>query len=52
MKRIPAVTTLLLASEPALAHDGAHLHPHDAGSWLAIAAAAVVTAALVLLKAR
>ncbi len=52
MKRIPALTTLLFASEPALAHDGVHLHPHDAETWLAIAAAGVVAAAVLLLKAR
>ena len=34
----------LLAS-PAAAHTGAHLHPHDGGSWLIVVAALAVIAA-------
>jgi len=30
MRSIP----LLLLASPAAAHTGAHLHPHDGGSWL------------------
>jgi hypothetical protein len=34
MKRIALTLTALSAAAPALAHDGAHLHPHQAASWL------------------
>ncbi len=33
MKKLLALTTTLTAS-PALAHQGAHLHPHEAAHWL------------------
>ncbi|MFZ5962182.1 hypothetical protein ACOXXX_04455 [Thalassococcus sp. BH17M4-6] len=31
-----AIPALLLLSGPVAAHPGAHLHPHDSGSWLAV----------------
>lgn len=35
----------LVAATPAIAHDGAHLHPHGAESWLALVAVALIAAA-------
>ncbi|MFZ7092903.1 hypothetical protein [Primorskyibacter sp. 2E233] len=32
------------AAGPALAHSGAHLHPHDGASWLTMVAALAVLA--------
>jgi hypothetical protein len=42
-----------LAAVPALAHEGAHMHPHGAEGWLALAAIAVAIAgAAVLWRSR
>lgn len=38
MTRMLAPAFALTAS-PALAHSGAHLHPHGAGNWLTVALA-------------
>lgn len=36
MKRnLTSVTTLFFVAAPALAHDGAHLHPHGSENWIA-----------------
>ena len=35
MKPVLALLSLMLAS-PAWAHDGVHLHPHGAESWLPV----------------
>jgi len=35
MKSLSLMPLLTIAS-PALAHDGAHLHPHAANSWLPV----------------
>ncbi|MGR3793865.1 hypothetical protein [Vannielia sp. SX4] len=47
MKYIAALlATAVIASGPALAHSGAHLHPHEANSALPLMAAlAVIVAA-------
>ena len=53
-KLVPGAGVALLAS-PALAHSGAHLHPHDGASWLAVVAALGVLAlagGLALARAR
>ncbi len=43
MKRLLAlVPALACAAGPALAHGGAHVHPHGAEVWLALALVAVV----------
>lgn len=46
MKKLGFVFAGMMASGPALAHDGAalHMHPHDGASWLAICAALAVIA--------
>lgn len=31
------VPAFALTASPALAHSGAHLHPHGAGNWLTVA---------------
>lgn len=36
MKHLASLPLIFL-SAPALAHDGAHLHPHGAGNWIALA---------------
>ncbi|GAB5439256.1 hypothetical protein [Falsiruegeria mediterranea] len=42
-----------LTAMPALAHSGAHLHPHGSESWLAVVLAAVVViGTIVLVRAR
>ncbi len=42
MKRLPALASAIaLTAGPALAHDGAHLHPHGSESWLPLILAAV-----------
>ncbi|WP_299932314.1 hypothetical protein [uncultured Pelagimonas sp.] len=46
MKFLPIA---LLAATPALAHEGAHLHPHDGGMWLGVVA---VLAGLALIVAK
>ncbi len=46
MKYLPVA---LFAATPALAHEGAHLHPHDGGMWLGIVA---VLAGLALIVAK
>lgn len=45
---------LAVAAAPAWAHEGGHLHPHGAGTWLALLPAAVliVLAALVARRGR
>lgn len=35
---------IFLNANAAFAHSGEHLHPHDAGSWLAMALAACTVA--------
>ena len=45
----PALT---LAASPALAHSGAHLHPHGAGNWLTVALALGLVAVTAVLMAR
>jgi hypothetical protein len=45
----------IIAASPALAHPGAHLHPHGAGNWLPliIGSSLVAAAALfALMKSR
>ncbi len=44
MTRLFPLTAALLAAGPALAHPGAHLHPHDGASWLAVAGGLAVIA--------
>ncbi|MFW2542398.1 hypothetical protein ACN2XU_07130 [Primorskyibacter sp. 2E107] len=34
----------MLAAGPALAHPGAHVHPHDGASWMVVAGALAVLA--------
>ncbi|WP_299350887.1 hypothetical protein [uncultured Shimia sp.] len=42
-----------LAASPALAHSGAHLHPHGAGTWLVVALAALtVVGTMVVVQIR
>ncbi|MGY3438354.1 MULTISPECIES: hypothetical protein [unclassified Marinovum] len=44
---------LFLTASPALAHSGAHLHPHGAGNWLTVALAlglVAVAATLMVLR--
>ncbi|MFV1440013.1 peptidase M23 [Phaeobacter sp. JH20_36] len=36
------LSLLLLAGGPALAHGGAHVHPHGADTWLLVALVATV----------
>ncbi|MFC4667895.1 hypothetical protein ACFO5X_04960 [Seohaeicola nanhaiensis] len=43
MKRLALLAGL--AATPALAHPGAHLHPHGSGDWLAVVMGLVVIAA-------
>ncbi|MCB1339611.1 MAG: hypothetical protein KDK24_00785 [Pseudooceanicola sp.] len=43
MKRLALFATL--TASPALAHPGAHLHPHGSGDWLAVAMGLAVLAA-------
>ncbi|WP_204115439.1 peptidase M23 [Shimia biformata] len=41
-----SVLALLFAAAPAIAHEGAHVHPHaDSPVWLSLLAAALVAAA-------
>ncbi|WP_417838314.1 hypothetical protein [Tritonibacter scottomollicae] len=43
MKHLPAMTlALMIAAGPALAHGGAHIHPHGAEVWIALAVVAVI----------
>lgn len=37
MTRLAFPALLLFSAGPALAHSGAHLHPHDGASWLTVA---------------
>ncbi|WP_417724303.1 hypothetical protein [Salipiger sp.] len=53
--KILSLTLAALAATPALAHSGAHLHPHDGASWLVIAAAlgvVALAARMALVRAR
>ncbi|MFS4581804.1 peptidase M23 [Phaeobacter sp. C3_T13_0] len=44
---------LLMTTSPALAHEGTHVHPHGADTWLLIALiAAVVVGCATLLRHR
>ena len=43
---IPAATVIALATVPALAHDGPHLHPHGLEAGWGLLAAALAIAAL------
>ncbi len=36
---------IALSASPAIAHPGAHVHPHDGASWLAVVGALVVITA-------
>ncbi|MBF9042677.1 peptidase M23 [Rhodobacterales bacterium HKCCE4037] len=52
MTRLLPVALALVAT-PALAHPGAHLHPHGGESWLIIALAlALATVATILIARR
>ena len=51
MTRILALAFALAAS-PALAHSGAHLHPHGAGNWLTVMLALGVIGLAAVLMAR
>ena len=42
MKHALALATVTLAASPALAHDGAHVHPHGSEMWIALAFAAAL----------
>lgn len=43
---------LALTSTPALAHSGAHLHPHGAGNWLTVVLGLAVVALATALMVR
>ncbi len=44
---------MAVAATPALAHEGGHLHPHGAESWLALLpAVALIVTALVIWSRR
>ncbi len=47
-----SVFVFLATAAPALAHSGAHLHPHDGGPWLAVAGGLAAIAAAVLVWRR
>lgn len=50
MKYLPI---LALLASPAVAHQGAHVHPHDGASWLAVLGSfAVVATAMRLAGAK
>ncbi|APG48641.1 hypothetical protein [Phaeobacter porticola] len=43
MKHLTALASaFILTAGPALAHGGAHVHPHSAEAWMAITVVAVV----------
>ncbi|AHD03352.1 hypothetical protein METH_21245 (plasmid) [Leisingera methylohalidivorans DSM 14336] len=42
------VAVSALAAGPALAHGGAHVHPHEVGLWLVFAVLAALAAGAVL----
>lgn len=46
------VPAFALTASPALAHSGAHLHPHGAGNWLTVVLALGVIGLAALLMAR
>lgn len=50
MMQLLAVTVAVtaLSAGPALAHGGAHVHPHGAGLWLDLAVLAALAAGAVL----
>ena len=52
MNRIALTLTALTAAAPALAHDGAHLHPHEAAGWLPLVLALAATGAAAYAYAR
>ncbi|MGV6803587.1 MAG: hypothetical protein ACWA49_05215 [Ruegeria sp.] len=51
MKHLASLPFALMAA-PALAHDGPHLHPHDAGTWLTLVLLLAVGGVAIWLKAR
>lgn len=51
--RFAALAVLALSASPALAHNGAHIHPHGAETWIALAVVAVIAVGcLSLLRGR
>lgn len=56
MKHLPALASAItLTAGPALAHGGAHLHPHGAENWLPVILAALTVcgaAALAYVRSR
>ncbi|ANP37427.1 MULTISPECIES: hypothetical protein [Rhodobacterales] len=56
MKHLPALASAIaLTAGPALAHGGAHLHPHGSESWLPVILAALTVggaAALAYVRSR
>ncbi|WGW03544.1 hypothetical protein [Tropicibacter oceani] len=44
MSKLMIAAVVALAAGPALAHSGAHLHPHDGAHWLSVVAALAVLA--------
>ncbi len=46
---IPALT---VTAGPALAHSGAHLHPHGSGDWLTVALGLAAAALAIFLVVR
>ncbi|CUH75323.1 hypothetical protein [Tropicibacter naphthalenivorans] len=39
MKTVGLILAGVVAAGPALAHEGAHLHPHGSGSWVSVVVA-------------
>ncbi len=45
MRQLSTLSLAAIATaSPALAHGGAHIHPHGAGTWIALACAGVLAA--------
>ena len=52
MKHTALHLAALTLASPALAHGGAHLHPHGGDLWMAVILAAVLAAGLYLIWGR
>jgi hypothetical protein len=47
MKKLASVSAFALAGTPALAHSGAHMHPHSVEAWSVGLGALLASAALI-----
>ncbi len=52
MRRTLALMPPMIAAAPAIAHDGAHIHPHGFEGWIALGAVVALAGLLIIRSVR